>query len=177
MKLIVQIPCLNEEKTIAQTIKDIPRQIPGIDKVEILVIDDGSSDKTVQIARESGAEHIICFSKTKGLSAAFISGIETAIKLGADIIVNTDGDNQYRGEEISKLIRPILDGRAEIVIGDRKIATIKEFGFVKRHLHKLGNIIVRRISGLAIFDATSGFRAISKEAALRLNRSNRTPGR
>lgn len=169
MKLIVQIPCLNEEKTIAQTIQDIPRQIPGIEQVEILVIDDGSSDKTSSIARACGAEHIIRSSQTRGLSCTFTSGIEAAIKLGADIIVNTDGDHQYRGEDIPKLIRPILDKKAEIVIGDRKITTIKDFGFIKRQLHRLGNFVVRQISGLVVFDATSGFRAISQVAALRLN--------
>ena len=169
MKLIVQIPCLNEEESIAQTIKEIPRQISGIDQVEILVLDDGSSDRTAEIARNSGAEHIIRFSKTKGLGPAFISGIETALKLGADIIVNTDGDNQYRGEDIPKLIKPILEGTAEIVIGDRRIVTVKEFSLLKKMLHRLGNLVVRQISGLAIFDATSGFRAFSKEAALRLN--------
>ena len=169
MKLIVQIPCLDEEKTIASAVKDIPRQIAGIDKVEILVIDDGSSDQTSPIAKEAGAEHIIRFSKTKGLGPAFSAGIETALKLGADIIVNTDGDNQYRGEDIPKLVQPILDGKAEIVIGDRKIASIKEFSFLKKLLHRLGNAVVRRISGLVIFDATSGFRAISQDAALRLN--------
>ena len=169
MKLIVQIPCLNEEKTIGATIRDIPRHIPDIDKVEILVIDDGSSDKTAQIAKESGAEHIIRLSKTKGLGPAFAAGIETALKLGADIIANTDGDNQYRGEDIPKLVRPILDGKAQIVIGERLIATIKEFSFLKKRLHRLGNAVVRRISGLSVFDATSGFRAFSKEAALRLN--------
>lgn len=169
MKLIVQIPCLNEEKTIAQTIQDIPRQIPGIEQVEILVVDDGSSDQTSSIARACGAEHIIRLSPTRGLSCAFTSGIEAAIKLGADIIVNTDGDHQYRGEDIPKLIQPILDKKAEIVIGDRKITTIKGFGFIKRQLHRLGNFIVRQISGLVVFDATSGFRAISQDAALRLN--------
>lgn len=173
MKLIVQIPCLDEEKTIASTIRDIPRKIPGIDKIEILVIDDGSQDKTSQIAKESGAAHIIRFGKTKGLSFAFISGIEAALKLGADIIVNTDGDNQYRGQDLPKLVQPILDGGAEIVIGDRRIATIKDFGFLKRQLHRLGNFVVRQISGLAVFDATSGFRAINKEAALRLNLKTR----
>ena len=169
MKLIVQIPCLNEEETIAQTIRDIPRQIPGIDKVEILVIDDGSSDKTAEVAKKSGVEHILRFSKTQGLGVAFMAGIEAALKLGADIIVNTDGDNQYRGEDIPKLIQPILQGQTEIVIGDRQLATLRQFGFLKKQLHRLGNFVVRRISGLVIFDATSGFRAISKEAALRLN--------
>lgn len=169
MKLIVQIPCLNEENTIASTIKEIPRQIPGINKVEILVIDDGSCDRTSQIAKESGVEHIIRLSKTKGLGPAFAAGIETALKLGADIIVNTDGDNQYRGEDIHKLVQPILEGKAQIVIGDRQVATIKQFSFLKKLLHRLGNAVVRRISGLVVFDATSGFRAISTEAALRLN--------
>ena len=173
MKLIVQIPCLNEEKTVALTIRDIPRQIPGIDKVEILVIDDGSSDKTAEIAGKSGVEHILRFSKTKGLGTTFMAGIETALKLEADIIVNTDGDNQYQGEDIPRLIQPILEGRSEIVIGDRCIGTIKEFSLPKKLLHKLGNIVVRQISGLAIFDATSGFRAFSKEAALRLNLTTR----
>ena len=161
MKLVVQIPCLDEEETLASTIKDIPRQIPGIDKVEVLVIDDGSSDKTAQIAKAKGAEHLIRLSKTKGLGVAFAAGLETALQLGADIIVNTDGDNQYRGEDIPKLIQPILEGKAQIVLGDRRIANIKQFGFVKRLLHRIGNAVVTRISGLVISDATSGFRAIS----------------
>lgn len=173
MKLIAQIPCLNEEKGIALTIKNIPRRIPGIDKVEILVIDDGSIDKTAQIAKELGVEHIIYLGETRGLGHAFASGIEAALKLGADIIVNTDGDNQYKGEDIPKLIKPILEGQAEIVIGDRQVKTLKQFSFIKRQLQRLGNFTVCRFSGLNIFDATSGFRAISREAALKLNLKNK----
>ena len=169
MKLIVQIPCLNEEKSIALTISNIPRQVSGIDKVEILVIDDGSGDRTAQTAKEAGADYVICLNKTRGLGEAFLCGIKTAIALGADIIVNTDGDNQYMGGDIHRLIRPILEKRAEIVIGDRCVKSIKHFSFLKKQLQELGNFMIRRVSGLSISDATSGFRAISREAALKLN--------
>jgi len=172
MKLIVQIPCL-DKKTIAQTIKDIPKQIPGIDKIGILVIDDRSSDKTIQIAKMLGIEHIIRLSKTRGLSPAFTAGIEIALKLGADIIVNTDGDNQYQGKDIPILIQLILDRQTEMVIGDRQAKTIKEFSFLKKLLHKIGNIVIGQISGLIINDTTSGFYAFSKDAAIRLNLKTR----
>lgn len=169
MKLIVQLPCYNEEKTLALTVKDIPRQIDGVDEVEILIIDDGSTDRTVEIAKESGVDHIIKFNKNKGLAIAFTAGLDACIKLGADIIVNTDGDNQYKSEYIPKLIKPILEGKADIVVGDRQVTNIEHFSFTKKILQKIGSWVVRQFSGTNIKDTTSGFRAYSKDAALRLN--------
>ncbi len=169
MKLIVQIPCYNEEKTLPLVLASIPRQIPGIDKVEVLVIDDGSTDGTAEIARRMGVEHIVRHTRNKGLAMAFQTGLDTALRLGADIIVNTDGDNQYPQEEIPRLIQPILEGRADIVIGDRRPHQIEHFSPVKRQLHRLGSWIVRLGSGTLVPDAPSGFRAFSREAALQLN--------
>ncbi len=169
MKLIVQIPCFNEEKTLPMTVKDIPRDIKGIDKVEVLVIDDGSTDRTSNVAKELGVEHIVRFNRNKGLAKAFSAGLDACLKLGADIIVNTDADNQYKGEDIPKLIKPILEGEADIVIGDRQIDTIKDFSFLKKKLQKIGSLVVRQVSGTDVPDATSGFRAFSKEAALNIN--------
>lgn len=169
MKLIVQIPCLNEEFTLPQTIRDIPRQIEGIDRVEILIIDDGSTDRTVAVAKEIGVDHIVRNMNNKGLAAAFRTGLEACLRLGADIIVNTDADNQYRGQDIPKLVAPILAGTAEIVIGDRQTATIPHFDFYKKFLQKLGSTIVRILSGTTIPDAVSGFRAFSRDAAMQLN--------
>ena len=169
MKLIVQIPCFNEEETLPITVKDIPRNIKGIDKVEVLVIDDGSTDRTSEVAKELGVEHIVRFNKNKGLAKAFSTGLDACLKLGADIIVNTDADNQYKGEDIPKLIKPILEGKADIVVGDRQIDTIKDFSFMKKKLQKIGSLVVRHVSGTDIPDATSGFRAFSREAALNIN--------
>lgn len=169
MKLIVQIPCLNEEKTLPATIKDIPREMPGVDKVEILVIDDGSSDRTSQVAREYGVDHIIRFKVNQGLAQGFMVGLQTAIRLGADIIVNTDADNQYYGGDIPRLIQPIIEGRADIVIGNREVETIKHFSVTKRIFQKFGSWVVRVASDTHIPDAPSGFRAFSREAAMRTN--------
>lgn len=169
MKLIVQIPCLNEEETLPVAIKAIPRKISGIESVEILVIDDGSRDRTSQVARKCGADHIIRFKVNQGLARGFMAGLQTAVGLGADIIVNTDADNQYNGEDIPKLIQPILDGRADIVIGDREVETIRHFSSSKKFLQKLGSWVVRVASDTHIPDAASGFRAYSREAALRTN--------
>lgn len=169
MKLIVQIPCLNEEQTLPQTVADIPRRIPGVDSVEILVIDDGSTDRTVEIAREVGVDHIVGHRRTKGLARAFRTGIDACLRHGADIIVNTDGDNQYCGADIPKLIEPILRGAADIVIGDRQTATIPHFSLLKKMLQKIGSAVIRRASRTTVPDAVSGFRAISREAALQLN--------
>lgn len=169
MKLIVQIPCLNEEKTLPTTVKDIPRLIPGVDQVEILVIDDGSTDRTSRVARECGVDHIIRFKTNQGLAKAFMLGLQTALRLGADIIVNTDADNQYCGGDIPRLIKPILDGKADIVIGDRNIKSIKHFSTTKKFLQKFGSWVVRVASDTRIPDAPSGFRAFSREAALRTN--------
>jgi glycosyltransferase involved in cell wall biosynthesis len=169
MKLIVQIPCLNEEKTLPITLADIPRQIDGVDEVEVLIIDDGSTDRTVEVAREHGADHVVSLGHCHGLARAFAFGLDHAVRLGADIIVNTDGDNQYNGADIPRLIEPILKHEAAIVIGDRKTATIAHFSPLKKLLQRLGSWTVRIISGTPVPDATSGFRAVSRNAALRLN--------
>ena len=169
MKLIIQIPCLNEETTLPQTLKDIPENIEGIDNIEILVIDDGSTDKTVEVAKSMGVHHILKLTNNKGLAKAFISGVNQALKLDADIIVNTDADNQYFGGDIAKLIQPILRKEADIVVGDRQVETIRHFSPMKIFLQKFGSWVVRQLSGTLIPDATSGFRAYSREAALQLN--------
>ena len=169
MKLIIQIPCLNEETTLPQTLKDIPENIEGIDNIEILVIDDGSTDKTVEVAKSMGVHHILKLTNNKGLAKAFISGVNQALKLDADIIVNTDADNQYFGGDIAKLIQPILRKEADIVVGDRQVETIRHFSPMKIFLQKFGSWVVRQLSGTLIPDATSGFRAYSRDAALQLN--------
>ena len=169
MKLIIQIPCLNEEKTLPVTLKDIPRQIEGIDEVEVLVIDDGSTDKTSDIAGENGAQHILRLNRNTGLAYAFKSGIEESLRLGADIIVNTDADNQYDGAAIPDLIKPIINKEADIVIGNREILKAGRQGFIKGILQFIGSWVVSRLSGLKIKDVTSGFRAFSREAAMKLN--------
>lgn len=169
MKLIIQIPCYNEEKTLPATLRDLPDRIKGIDEIEILVIDDGSSDRTVQVARELGVNHIVKLINNKGLAEVFMTGIDAALKLGADIIVNTDGDNQYRGSDIRELVGPILRNEADIVIGNRQVRSIEHFSRVKKQLQTLGSWVVRHLSDTQIPDATSGFRAFSREAALRMN--------
>jgi glycosyltransferase involved in cell wall biosynthesis len=169
LKLIIQIPCYNEEKTLPVTIRDLPREIPGIDEIEYLIIDDGSTDRTVEVARELGVHHIVRQPKNKGLAIGFMTGIDACLKLGADIIVNTDGDNQYKGQDIPKLVQPILEGRAEVVVGDRQTDTIEHFSPVKKKLQKFGSWVVRRASGSDVIDTTSGFRAYSRDAAMRLN--------
>jgi len=169
LKLIVQIPCLNEEKTLPETVKDIPRKIEGIDSVEILIIDDGSTDRTVDVAREIGVDHIVRNTANKGLAMSFMNGLEACLTLGADIIVNTDGDNQYNGADISKLVAPILRGKADIVVGDRQTDTIEHFSFIKKKLQKFGSWLVRRLSGTSVPDTVSGFRAFSREAAMQIN--------
>ena len=169
MKLIVQIPCLNEEETLPATVRDIPRAIDGVDSVELLVIDDGSTDRTADVARELGVEHIVHLRRNRGLAAAFSAGIDACLHLGADIIVNTDGDNQYSGADIPKLVAPILAGEADVVVGARDIDSTPHFSPLKKRLQKLGSWVVRRASGCEIPDTTSGFRAYSREAALRMN--------
>jgi len=169
LKLIIQIPCYNEEETLPATVADLPRQIEGIDTIEYLIINDGSSDKTVETARECGVHHIISFKANRGLANAFASGIDACLRLGADIVVNTDADNQYNGADIEKLVKPILDEKAEIVIGERPISRIKHFSSTKKGMQKFGSFVVRVASGTKIPDAPSGFRAYSREAALRLN--------
>jgi glycosyltransferase involved in cell wall biosynthesis len=169
MKLIVQIPCFNEEATLRQTVADIPRTIEGVDAVEILIIDDGSSDRTVPLALQIGVDHIIRHRNNKGLARAFRTGIETCLQLGADIIVNTDGDNQYAGRNIPNLIRPILDGTADIVVGDRRTHAVAHFSPLKKRLQNLGSAMVRLLSGTEVPDTVSGFRAMSREAAMQIN--------
>jgi len=170
--LIIQIPCYNEEMTLPVTIADIPREVPGVDRVEILVINDGSTDRTVEVARELGVDHCVTFAGNRGLAAAFRAGIDVSLRLGADYIVNTDGDNQYSGAAIPDLVKPVLEGRADVVIGDRKTSSIAHFSWFKKRLQTLGSWVVRRFSGTAVPDATSGFRCWSREAAMRLNLVN-----
>ena len=169
MKLIVQIPCFNEEETLPLTVKNIPRQIEGIDKVEILIIDDGSTDHTVSVAKKIGVDHIVKNIKNMGLATTFFVGLNASLKLGADVIVNTDGDNQYQGQDIPKLIAPILKGEADMVIGDRNTDKLRHFSGSKRKLQKLGSFIVRLLSDTDVIDAVSGFRAFSREAAMQTN--------
>jgi len=169
LKLIIQIPCYNEEKTLPETLKSIPREFSGIDKTEILVIDDGSTDRTVEVARDFGVDHIIKLTSNKGLAGSFSAGLDACLRLGADIIVNTDGDNQYNAEDIEKLIEPIIRGRADMVVGDREVMQIEHFSFIKKRLQKLGSWVVQQVSGTTVPDVTSGFRAFSRDAALRLN--------
>lgn len=168
MKLIIQIPCLNEEEQLPATLADLPRSIDGFDQVEWMVIDDGSTDRTIDVAREHGVDHIVRLPRNMGLAAAFQIGLDAAVKLGADVIVNTDADNQYSGHSIPDLARPVRDGRAEIVIGDRGVASHPEFPAIKRRLQVLGSWVVSRAAGVAVPDVTSGFRAYSRLAALGL---------
>jgi glycosyltransferase involved in cell wall biosynthesis len=167
VKLIIQIPCFNEAQTLPQTVEALPRRLDGIDTLEYLVIDDGSNDNTAQVARHSGVQHVIRLPRNLGLAASFMIGLETCLKLGADIIVNTDADNQYFAEDIKPLLAPILAGRADMVVGDRKVATLENFSLLKRNLQRIGSWIIGRASGMNIPDATSGFRALTREAALR----------
>ncbi len=168
MKLIIQIPCLNEEATLPETIAALPRQIEGVEEVELLVIDDGSTDRTVEVARECGVEHVVRLTNNRGLAAAFQAGLDACLKLGADLVVNTDADNQYSGADVPKLVAPILAGEADMVVGDRRVATIEHFSGAKKALQRVGCWVVRRLSGTAIVDTTSGFRAYNREAALGL---------
>jgi glycosyltransferase involved in cell wall biosynthesis len=168
MKLVIQIPCHNEEQTLPPTVRDLPQSIPGVDVIEVLVIDDGSTDRTVDVARELGVRHIIRHTRNQGLAYAFRDGLEASLAVGADIIVNTDGDNQYRGEDIARLIQPILEGQADIVVGDRGVAASEHFSPIKRWLQQVGSWVVQRAAGISILDATSGLRAFTREAALRL---------
>lgn len=169
MKLVIQIPCYNEEETLPITFKDLPREIEGIDEIRTLVIDDGSTDRTIDVAKKIGVDHIISFNRHKGLSRAFAAGIEKSLELGAGVIVNTDADNQYCGKDIERLVRPIIEGRADVVIGDRETDKIQHFSWIKRRLQKFGSKVVRRLSNTAVPDAVSGFRAYSREAAMRIN--------
>lgn len=169
MKLIIQIPCFNEEDSLPVTLKELPREIPGIDKVEWLIINDGSSDKTVEVAKEYGVDHIVSFAKNRGLAEGFRQGINACLENGADIIVNTDADNQYRASCIKDLVKPILEERADMVVGTRPISDTKHFSFLKKKLQKLGSAVMRVVSGTDVLDAPSGFRAFSRDAAMKIN--------
>ena len=168
-KLIIQIPCLNEAQTLPATLGDLPRSIPGIDAIETLVIDDGSRDGTADVARACGVDHIVRMRRNKGLAAAFAAGIDACLKSGADFIVNTDADNQYAGHEIPRLLDPLLRGEADICIGDRNIAEVRHMSWRKRQLQRLGSWVVRQVSNTTVPDTTSGFRAYTREAALRMH--------
>ncbi|BCX48298.1 glycosyl transferase [Haloferula helveola] len=168
MKLIIQIPCLNEEATLPLTLADLPREVPGIDVVELLVIDDGSTDRTSEVAKECGAHHVLRLGSNRGLATAFRRGVDYALAHGADIVVNTDGDNQYCGADIPKLVEPVLRDRADIVVGSRPIVDHPEFGAVKKLLQLVGSWVLRMISKTSVRDAPSGFRAFSREACMRI---------
>ncbi|HTQ07510.1 MAG TPA: glycosyltransferase family 2 protein [Polyangiaceae bacterium] len=169
MRLFIQIPCHNEEASLPITLAALPKSVPGVDSVEVLIINDGSRDRTVEVARSLGVKHVVGFAQNQGLARAFMLGIRSCLELGADIIVNTDADNQYNADDIPALIAPIVEGRAEIVVGARPIATIEHFSPVKKLLQKLGSAVVKRVSGTSVADAPSGFRAFSREAAASLN--------
>lgn len=169
MKLIIQIPCFNEEATLPETIAALPKSISGFDQVELLVVDDGSSDRTVAVARECGVHHVVCLKQHSGLSRAFMNGLQACLSLGADVIVNTDADNQYSADYIQKLLSPLLKGEADFVIGTRPIDSIDHFSWLKKRLQNLGSRVVRAASQTSVTDAPSGFRAINREAAMRLN--------
>jgi len=169
MKLIIQIPCLDEEATLPRTLADLPREVEGFDAVEWLVVDDGSSDGTAEVARRCGVDHIVRYSTNRGLATAFQSGLDAALKLGADVIVNTDADNQYRGADIPRLVAPILAGEADLVVGDRVVRGQDGFSTTKKVLQLWGSWAVRQASGTDVADVTSGFRAYSREAAMRVN--------
>lgn len=169
MKLVVQIPCFNEEETLPLVVNSIPKKIPGVDSVEILVIDDGSKDKTVQVAKKLGVHHILKHRGNKGLAKSFADGIHYSLMIGADIIVNTDADNQYPQKDIPKLIQPVIDGKADIVVADRQTGKIAHFSRVKKFFQHFGSSVVRELSGTKVPDAVSGFRAYSREAAMEMN--------
>lgn len=167
MKLIIQIPCYNEAQTLPATVQALPRSLPGVDQIEYLVVDDGSIDNTSEVARAKGVHHVVRLQHHAGLATGFITGLENCLRNGADLIVNTDADNQYNAEDIQHLITPILSGQADMVVGDRGVATLQEFSPLKRVLQRIGSWVIAQASGLQTPDATSGFRALSREAAMR----------
>ncbi|HMG40608.1 MAG TPA: glycosyltransferase family 2 protein [Acidimicrobiales bacterium] len=173
MKLIIQIPCLNEEQQLPATLGDLPRKVDGFDEVEWLVIDDGSTDRTVEVALECGVDHIVRLTNNRGLASAFQAGLDACLKLGADVIVNTDADNQYSAADIPALVKPILTGDADMVVGDRNVMGIEHFSFAKKRLQRLGSWVLRQASDTNVPDATSGFRAYNREAALGLTVVNK----
>jgi len=167
MKLLIQIPAYNEAEVLPETIRSLPRAIAGVDQIEVLVVDDGSSDGTAEVAKTAGADHVVRLPRHQGLARAFVAGLEGCLERGADIIVNTDADNQYAAEDIPRLVEPILAGRAELVVGDRGVASLETFSLMKRFLQRFGSRVVGLASGVPVPDATSGFRGLSREAALR----------
>ncbi len=169
MKLIIQIPCYNEAETLKIALNDLPKQIEGVDTIEYLIVNDGSSDNTVEVARNWGVHYVVSFARNRGLARGFMAGLDACLKNGADIIVNTDADNQYCGADIEKLIRPILEGKAEVVIGERPIDDTAHFSPLKKRLQHFGSYVVRKASATDIPDAPSGFRAFSRDAAMRMN--------
>jgi glycosyltransferase involved in cell wall biosynthesis len=168
MKLIIQIPCLNEAEQLPTTLGDLPRQVEGFDSVEWLIIDDGSTDETVEVARANGVDHVVRLTNNKGLATAFQAGLDASLKLGADVVVNTDADNQYSAADIPKLVAPILAGNADMVVGDRVVESIEHFSALKKALQRLGSAVVRRASDTDVPDTTSGFRAYNREAAIQV---------
>jgi glycosyltransferase involved in cell wall biosynthesis len=168
MKLIIQIPCFNEADQLPRTLAELPREVDGFDVVERLVIDDGSTDETVAVARTHGVEHLVRLTNNKGLATGFQAGIDTALKLGADVIVNTDADNQYYGPDIARLVAPIVEGRADMVVGDREVTGVEHFSALKKVLQRLGSWVVRQASSTSVPDTTSGFRAYNREAAIQM---------
>ena len=166
MRLFVQIPCFNEAESLASVLDDLPQSIEGVDEIEVVVVDDGSTDDTAEVAKAHGVRHIVRFPANRGLALGYMAGLDACLRLGADIIVNTDGDHQYRGDDLAALVAPIVEGRADIVVGDRQVRSVKGFSTTKKALQLLGSWVVRRFSGTTIPDATSGFRALSREAAM-----------
>ncbi|MCB2214099.1 glycosyltransferase family 2 protein [bacterium] len=166
MKLIIQIPCYNEADVLPETLAQLPRTLPGFDSVEVLIVDDGSEDATIEVARKAGADHVIGLDRHQGLAQAYTKGLDAALSLGADVIVNTDADNQYPAEAIEKLVQPILAGEAEMVIGDRGVGSVAHFSPIKRRLQRVGSRVVSATAGFRIPDATSGFRAITRDVAM-----------
>jgi glycosyltransferase involved in cell wall biosynthesis len=168
MKLIIQIPCFNEAEQLPATLADLPREIAGFDVVEWLIVDDGSTDETIAVARTHGVDHVVRLTNNKGLAAGFQAGLDACLKLGADVVVNTDADNQYYGGDIVKLVGPILEGRADMVVGDREVSNIEHFSALKKILQRLGSWVVRQASSTSVPDTTSGFRAYNREAAIQM---------
>ena len=167
-KLVIQIPCFNEESTLPGTLADLPREVPGFTSVEWLVVDDGSTDRTVEVARAHGVDHVVSFPHNRGLAAAFLAGLDAALCAGADVVVNTDADNQYDGSCIPDLVAPVVAGQADMVVGERPIESVDEFSPLKKRLQRLGSKVVRAFSGTEVRDAASGFRAFSRDTAMRL---------
>lgn len=169
MKLVIQIPCLNEEESLPITLSALPKHIDGIDEIKVLIVNDGSTDRTIEVAKKHGISDFVKFTHNKGLAKAFSAGLNKALEMGADIIVNTDADNQYNAEDIEKLVRPIIDGNADIVIGSRPVNKISHFSIIKKMLQNLGSFVMRCVSSTSVKDAPSGFRAFSRNAAIQMN--------